>query len=84
MKKDYKGFKQRFEQAADDSDLSEEKKKQMQEELEIIKSKQICVFCKIGFSEEREEAQKRLAEERAREEEERQVEKEDLNIKATK
>ena len=38
LKKEHKNFKQRFEQPTDDSDVAEEKRKQMQEEFERLKS----------------------------------------------
>ncbi|WKY07496.1 hypothetical protein Q1695_007172 [Nippostrongylus brasiliensis] len=64
-----KSLKQRFEQGVDDdAEQAEEKRRQMQEEFERLKK-------------EREEAQRRLEEERAMEEP-KEVEKDDINIKA--
>ncbi|XGW27555.1 hypothetical protein V3C99_007841 [Haemonchus contortus] len=69
LKTEAKTLKQRFEEGIDDdSDLAEEKRRQMQEEFERLKK-------------EREEAQRRLEEERAMEAP-KEVEKDDVNIKA--
>ncbi|KAK6752604.1 hypothetical protein RB195_003802 [Necator americanus] len=69
IKTEAKNLKQRFEQGVeDDSDLAEEKRRQMQEEFERLRK-------------EREEAQRRLEEERAMEQQ-KEIEKEDVNIKA--
>ncbi|CAI4228399.1 unnamed protein product [Auanema sp. JU1783] len=69
LRTEARNFKQRFEQRnEEDADVIEEKKKQMQEEFELLKR-------------EREEAQKRLEEERAQEEA-ASVDKEEINIKA--
>ncbi|PIO64176.1 hypothetical protein TELCIR_14204 [Teladorsagia circumcincta] len=69
LKTEAKSLKQRFEEGIDDdSDLAEEKRRQMQEEFERLKK-------------EREEAQRRLEEERAMEAP-KEIEKDDVNIKA--
>ncbi|KAL6737288.1 hypothetical protein Aduo_010943 [Ancylostoma duodenale] len=69
IKSGAKDIKQRFEHGVeDDSDMAEEKRRQMQEEFERLKK-------------EREEAQRRLEEERAMEQP-KEIEKEDVNIKA--
>ncbi|RCN24079.1 hypothetical protein ANCCAN_30231 [Ancylostoma caninum] len=68
IKSGAKDIKQRFEHGVeDDSDMAEEKRRQMQEEFERLKK-------------EREEAQRRLEEERAMEQP-KEIEKEDVNIK---
>ncbi|KAE9419115.1 hypothetical protein Angca_002267 [Angiostrongylus cantonensis] len=71
IKSEAKSLKKRFEQGIDDdSDLTEEKRRQMQEEFERLRK-------------EREEAQRRLEEERAIEmQQEKGVEKDDVHIKA--
>uniref|UniRef100_A0A0K0D669 DUF2040 domain-containing protein n=1 Tax=Angiostrongylus cantonensis TaxID=6313 RepID=A0A0K0D669_ANGCA len=70
IKSEAKSLKKRFEQGIDDdSDLTEEKRRQMQEEFERLRK-------------EREEAQRRLEEERAIEmQQEKGVEKDDVHIK---
>ncbi|VDM54301.1 unnamed protein product, partial [Angiostrongylus costaricensis] len=71
IKSEAKSLKKRFEQGIDDdSDLTEEKRRQMQDEFERLRK-------------EREEAQRRLEEERAMEmQQEKGVEKDDVHIKA--
>ncbi|KAJ1372134.1 hypothetical protein KIN20_034211 [Parelaphostrongylus tenuis] len=71
IKSEAKNLRKRFEEGIDDdSDLTEEKRRQMQAEFERLRK-------------EREEAQRRLEEERAMEmEQEKGVEKDDVNIKA--
>ncbi|KJH49280.1 LIM domain protein [Dictyocaulus viviparus] len=71
IKSEAKNLKKRFEQGVDDdSDLTEEKRRQMQAEFDRLRK-------------EREEAQRQLEEERALEMQmEKEVEKDDVNIKA--